>query len=77
MFEAVIIGIISGIIAGIIVAIVQFFLVRWLNKRMEYINRIRMLKCPKCEMKGIYDLDLKREISSCAFCGYVFPKIKK
>ncbi|MFX1329118.1 MAG: hypothetical protein ACFE91_13405 [Promethearchaeota archaeon] len=77
MIEAVLTGIISGIIAGVIVAIVQFFLIRWLNKRMELINKINMLKCPKCGMKGVYDFDSKRGISSCAFCGYIFPKIKK
>ncbi|GAG79453.1 unnamed protein product [marine sediment metagenome] len=77
MFETILTGIISGIITGIIAVIAQFFLVRWLNKRMELINRIKMLKCPKCGMKGVYDLDSKRGISSCAFCGYAFPKIKK
>lgn len=35
MFEAIMTGIVSGIVAGVIVAIVQFFLIRWLNKRIE------------------------------------------
>ena len=77
MFKAIITGLVSGIIAGVIVAIVQFFLVRWLNEKMEQINRIKILKCPKCSREGVYDFDLKRELSSCAFCGYIFPKNKK
>jgi len=77
MFEAILTGVVSGIVAGVIVAIVQFFLVRWLNKRMELIKRIKMMKCPKCGREGVYDLDLKRDLSSCAFCGYIFPKSRK
>ncbi len=77
MFEAIITGVVSGIVAGVIVAIVQFFLVRWLNDKMEQMNLIKMLKCPKCGREGVYDFDLKRELSSCAFCGFIFPKNRK
>ena len=75
MIEAIITGIISGTIASIIVAVVQFFLVRWLNKRMKYLERIRMLKCPNCGKQGVYELE--RGFNSCAFCGYIFSKDKE
>ena len=54
MLEAIITGVISGVISGMVIAIIQYFLIRWLDKRMREMLEKKGFESTMKQMKEYY-----------------------